>query len=40
MLTAAGAYVFLDERLGPPQLLGGALILLAALAVGLLPAPK
>ena len=31
MLTAAGAYVFLGERLGPLQLLGGALILLAAL---------
>ncbi|SED76775.1 probable blue pigment (indigoidine) exporter [Rhizobiales bacterium GAS191] len=36
ILTAIGAYGLLDERLGPVQLIGAALVLAAALAVGTL----
>jgi probable blue pigment (indigoidine) exporter len=37
LMTAIGAYAFLGERLAAPQLLGGGLVILAALGVGFLP---
>jgi probable blue pigment (indigoidine) exporter len=37
LMTAIGAYAFFGERLAAPQLLGGGLVVIAALGVGFLP---